>query len=220
MKLTTISTVLILLATSPVFGKSKPPSSGFQLLNSSERDQKDFQEAQERAIRYLDAALPHLKGPFVQNLGRLVREKLRVARILVSTNAESEKQCGSTGEYLTHIDFKDNIYLCQVVRDKMKNNRKEYIDIAAQLFIHEAVHLVYFDHPPKDGPKREECNPTEFELAIMNNSGVGIKSTANLEKYYSQCSSQLAHYVGLMKNSTASAKQRPGSVTKHNHSAR
>lgn len=177
----------VLLFVNPVYALQP----GFKYLSKDAPEYKNYQAAIERSAKYMREAVSRLaeeKGqdhPEVAQLrsrGESVILKLRSAKFAISSDKNSTFLCNKKNmSFFVDYEYDEDVmYVCDAPRDSLraKNPSDEIMDITAQLFFHEGIHLT--------GDK-SECNATIFELDIMKNTGVYIQSMANRDRYNSIC---------------------------------
>lgn len=152
------------------------PYPGFVELPITDVEARNYNEARKRSIQYIRTAISKLNNSNATYLGEKVIEELRRARFFVSSTEESTKKCGDRG-FFVNGKYPGIIFICDGIREVIRDDFDRAIDKTAQLFIHEGVHLAGVSN---------ECVATEFELIVIDES-IGVQTWVSKDRYQSQC---------------------------------
>src|SRR5690606_3642328 len=118
--------------------------------------------------------------------GEEVINQLLLTKFAISKNEQSEAAC-SNASFFVRPAHPNVIFVCGSTRNGLRNMTLKKLLMSAQIIIHEGAHLV--NYTKNNYTEDDECSPTDFELAIMeNNFGKkNIPTMVNRDGYKAQC---------------------------------
>lgn len=149
---------------------------GFTTLAASSPEQVSYEAARVQALAWLndpgvlEAGLLDLAG---RASGRLAR-----ARFQVAANAQGDEYCHRVSASLFVVQtVPDTIFICADTRWHVQQDGVAALDLLAQSFVHEAVHLA---------GTTDECVATSLEVGIARQH-IRDANPGNMERYAGRC---------------------------------